>query len=496
MNNSKFALNTLGVALTATLTTPLIAVAGDNDKPNVIVILSDDIGYRDFGCYGAKLIKTPSIDKLAKKGVRFTNAYSPASTSSPTRYSLLTGEYAFRKDVSIMPGDAPLKIDPTKATLPNMFQKNGYTTAIVGKWHLGVGTAEKRVDFNKKIEYGASAIGFDYSFYFSGTNDRVPSIFIENEHVVGLDKNDPIKVSYQQKIGTEPTGAENPELLKLKPHITHDGTIVNGVSRMGWMSGGKNARWRDEDMAETFFNKTVEFIDKNQDAPFFIYYAPHNAHEPRIPSEKFRGHSKAGVYGDVIEEFDYYVGKLIEELKERDLYENTIIIISSDNNPMIKEGYIDGALENLNGHNPYGELRGEKYALTEGGFRVPFIVSWPTKVKKGFVQDQPYQYSDLLATSAGLLGFTTSKEDRKDSVDGSKLFLDKDAPIYRPYLVLQNNEGDIAIRQGDWKLIPANKTNEEQLYNLADDPSELRNVRYAFKDKAAELLKFAEETKK
>ena len=464
--------------------------AQQKDLPNIICILADDIGYSDLGCYGAEKIKTPVLDRMASEGVRFTNAYSPASTSSPSRYALLTGEYAWRKNVGILPADAPLAIDPEGQTLPKMLKKFGYNTALVGKWHLGLGSKDKSVDFNKPIEMGPPEIGFDYAYYFPATNDRVPCIYIENREVTGLDPADPISISYRNKIGNEPTGKENPEMLTLPYHLGHDGTIVNGISRIGWMSGGKQALWKDETMAETLLDKAVSFIRTHKDSPFFLYYATHNAHEPRVPSDAFRGRSDAGIYGDVIEEFDFCVGKIVEALKREGLYENTIIIVSSDNAPMIKEGYKDGALENINGHNPYANLRGEKYSLHEGGNKVPFIFSWPEKIKKPFVQEQSFLYMDLLATLPTLIGRTLPDTEKADSRDASALFLNSKAPCYRQYIITQNNSGQIALKMGNWKYIPPRKGAGAELYDLNSDPSELHNMVYAYPEIVRELQNY------
>lgn len=237
-------------------------------KPNIVFILTDYIGYGDFGCYGAKAISTPNIDSLASHGVRFTHAYAPASTSSPTRYALLTGEYAFRKKVGIMRGDAPLSIDLNMNNLPKQLKSEGYKTGIVGKWHLGLGPKGAKVDFNKHIDYGMEDVGFEYSYIFPATNDRVPTIYIENDNTVNLDTNDPIRVSYTHKIGTDPTGKENSELLKLKPFRGYNGTIVDSISRLGWMTGGYSARWTDETIADTFLSKAEQFISKNSEHPF------------------------------------------------------------------------------------------------------------------------------------------------------------------------------------------------------------------------------------
>lgn len=465
----------------------LPATAQNNKSPNIIFILADDIGYGDLGCYGATKIKTPAIDKLAAQGIKFTNAYAPASTSSPSRYALLTGEYAWRKDVGILPADAPLTIDPNKNTLPAFLRKAGYHTGLVGKWHLGLGKQNAPVDFNKKIQVGPLAIGFDYAYYFPATNDRVPCIYIDNETVDMLEPLDPIQVSYRQKIGNEPTGKERPDLLKLKPHSGHDATIIDSISRIGWMSGGNKARWKDEEMAQHLLDKATTYIDKHSKEPFFLYYATHNAHEPRVPSPAFRGKSEAGIYGDVIEEFDYCVAEIVKSLKKNGIYDNTLIIISSDNGPMIKEGYDDGALENINGHDPYGNLRGEKYSLHEGGTRVPFICSWPQNIRKPFRQEQPFSYIDMLATFAGILNIPITEKECNDSKNGATLFSNPNAPLYRPYIMIQNNSGQIAIRKGDWKYIPASKNRTAELYNLSTAPSELHGMLLSCPEKVREL---------
>lgn len=468
------------------------AEAKQTTRPNVIFILADDIGYSDLGCYGATLIKTPALDRLAAEGIRFTNAYAPASTSSPSRYALLTGEYAWRKNVGILPADAPLTIDPAATTLPAFLKKSGYQTALVGKWHLGLGRKDAPVDFNGDIDRSPCAVGFDYAYYFPATNDRVPCVYIENNRVVNLDPTDPIQVSYRKKVGNDPTGRENPSLLKLKPHLGHDATIVNGISRIGWMSGGKKARWKDETMGQTLLDKAKSYIRGHAKKPFFMYYATHNAHEPRVPAAAFRGKSAAGVYGDVIEEFDFYVGEIVRTLKEQGIYENTILIVSSDNGPMVKEGYDDGALEHINGHDPFGGLRGQKYSLHEAGTRVPFIFSWPEKVRSPFVQNQPFTYLDMLSTLAGLLQLSITKEEARDTQDGSGLFAAPDAPPYREYIMVQNNGGQIAIRKDNWKYIPATRNRGAELYDLNTDPSELHDVTYAYPEQAARLKKYVE----
>jgi len=220
------------------------------DKPNIIIIYADDLGYGDVSCYGASALKTPNIDRLASTGLRFTNAHCTSATSTPSRYSLLTGEYAWRRPgTGILPGDASAIILPGRHTMPSILRSAGYKTAAVGKWHLGLGP-QGGPDWNGEITSGPADIGFDYSFIIPATGDRVPCVYVENRHVVGLDPSDPIKVDYTKKTGDWPTGRENPELLKLHPSHGHDMTIVNGISRIGYMTGGKSALWTDEDIAD------------------------------------------------------------------------------------------------------------------------------------------------------------------------------------------------------------------------------------------------------
>ena len=482
----------LRLLLTSCLSVGAFCSMYAQQQPNVICILADDVGYTDLSCYGSTLIHTPTLDQLAKEGVRFTNAYAPASTSSPSRYAFLTGEYAWRKNVGILPADAPLTISTSINTLPKVMKSLGYYTGLVGKWHLGLGSKDSPVDFNKKITMGPAQVGFDYSYFFPATNDRVPCVFIENGYVEGLDPNDPIEVSYKHKVGSWPTGKEHPEMLTLPFHLGHNGTIVDGISRIGWMTGGKKALWKDDEMAGRILKHAQRFVKDNKNKPFFLYYASHNAHEPRVPSKAFKGKSKAGIYGDVIEEFDYCVGELVKTLKEEGLYENTILIITSDNAPMIKEGYDDGALEHINGHNPYGNLRGEKYSLHEGGTKVPFIFSWPDGVKASFEQNQPFVYVDLLSTIPALLGRVLPTEVCNDSRDGSALFKAADAPLYREYIITQNNGGDIALRMGYWKYIPSKR----ELYDLSSDPSELHDVCFAYPEIVRQMDGIARKYKK
>jgi arylsulfatase A-like enzyme len=447
--------------------------AGPAHRPsNILVILSDDVGYGDLGCYGATKVKTPNLDRLAAGGLRFTDAHSTASTCTPSRYSIMTGQYAWRKKgTGILPGDAALIVDPDKPTMPSILQHAGYATGCVGKWHLGLGTGD--VDWNGEIKPGPNEIGFDYSFIIPATGDRVPCVFIENRHVVGGDPNDPILVSYKHKVGNEPTGKENPELLKMKLSQGHDATIINGISRIGWMTGGKFARWKDEQIAEVLTQHAVTFIEQNKDKPFFLYFATHDIHVPRAPGSKFVGTSECGVRGDVIQELDWSVGEVMATLDRLKLTENTLVIFSSDNGPVVDDGYADGAQRDLNGHTPAGPLRGGKYTIWEGGTRMPFIVSQPRRVKPG-VSDALISQIDFAPTFAAYVGATVPAGAAPDGVNVLPALLG-DTKTARETLVEQS--GILALRKGNWKLIQRKgQAAKHELYDLTADLGETKNV--------------------
>jgi arylsulfatase A-like enzyme len=454
-------------------------------KPNIILIYADDVGYGDLGCYGAKSVATPHLDRLAQRGLRFTDAHATSATCTPSRYSLLTGEYAWRKPgTGIARGDATALIKPGRATLPSILQKAGYKTGVVGKWHLGLG--EGKPDWNGELKPGPLEIGFDYSFLMPATADRVPCVYVENHRVVGLDLKDPITVSFDGPIGNEPTGKANPERLKLHPSHGHDMTIVNGISRIGYMSGGNAARWVDEDLADTFTKKGIAFIEQHRTAPFFLYFSTHDIHVPRTPHARFVGKTTMGARGDVIAELDWTVGELMATLDRLNLAENTIVIFSSDNGPVIDDGYKDDAVAKLGTHQPAGPLRGGKYSNFEAGTRVPMIVRWPARVKPG-VSDAVISQVDFPATFAALAGQTLGRDDAPDSLDHLAALLGE-SKTGRAELI--EHAPVLSLREGSWKYIaPGNgpainaNTNTEmgnlrtpQLYNLATDLGETKNV--------------------
>ncbi len=464
-------------------------VQSSSSKPNVVFIYADDIGFGDLSCNGAKTIKTPNVDLLASHGVRFTNMHSSAATCTPSRYALLTGEYAWRREgTGIATGDAGSIIRPERYTLADVFKNAGYQTGVVGKWHLGLGDKTATQDWNGHITPGPSDIGFDYSFILAATGDRVPCVYVENERVINLDPNDPISVSYEKNFEGEPTGKLNPELLKMHPSHGHDMSIVNGISRIGFMKGGKSALWKDEEIADVITRKALAFIEKNKDKPFFLYFATQDAHVPRVPNPRFVGSSGMGARGDAIIEFDWSVGEVMNTLKRLGLDKNTIIILSSDNGPVVDDGYKDRAVELLGNHKPAGEYRGGKYSSFEGGTRVPGILSWPGTVKPG-VSDKLLCQVDMPATFAELLRVKLPSGAAPDSENHLNTWLNQGGKG-REYLVLQNVNNNLSIEDGKWKFIAPGKgaaynqqtntelgnLNQDQLYNLSSDIGEKSNV--------------------
>jgi arylsulfatase A-like enzyme len=456
------------------------------EKPNIIIIYADDLGYGDVSCNGATKINTPNIDRISKQGLRFTNAHCTSATSTPSRYSLLTGEYAWRKKgTGVATGDATAIIQPGRTTIASVLKNAGYTTGVVGKWHLGLGGAEG-ADWNGEIKNGPMDLGFDYNFIMPATGDRVPCVFVENRRVVGLDPKDPIRVSFKEPILTEPTGKDHPELLKMHPSHGHDMTIVNGISRIGYMSGGKTALWVDEDIADVLTGKAVKFIENSKNKPFFLYFATHDIHVPRVPNQRFVGKSGLGPRGDAILEFDWSVGEILKIIDNLNLSKNTIIIVTSDNGPVVDDGYKDQAVELLNGHTPAGPLRGGKYSLFDGGTRVAFIVRWTGKIKPG-VTNTLFSQIDFLSSFAALTGQKLSDEAGPDSFNYIDVLLGK-SKKGREWLV--EHAGRLTIIKGDWKFIEPGagtklqvETNTEtgndplpQLYNLKNDLGEKNNL--------------------
>ncbi len=464
------------------------------NKPNILLIYLDDLGYGDVGAYGATALKTPNMDMLAAGGVRFTNGYASSATCSPSRFALLTGVYPWRnKRAKILPGTAPLIIDTTQLTLPKMLKQQGYHTGIVGKWHLGLGDGQ--VDWNQRISPGPNEVGFEYAYIMAATQDRVPTVYIENGDVVGLDPQDPIQIDYQNNFEGEPTGMDNPELLKMKWHHGHYNSIVNGISRIGFMKGGEQARWVDENMADTFLVKAQQYIVEHQQEPFFLYYALQQPHVPRTPHPRFVGTSGMGPRGDVILEADWCIGEIMKTLEEQRLLENTLIILSSDNGPVLNDGYYDQAEELVGNHKPAGPLRGGKYSLFEAGTRVPFITYWKGHIEPT-TSDAIVSQLDLMASIGTLVGGDSGDTDSKDLLQA---FMGQ-SQYGRDELILEATTRT-ALRKENWVLIPpypgppVNKnvkielgnSAEYLLFNLEQDLGEQRNLATTHPDKLEEM---------
>ena len=469
------------------------------NPPNIVIIYMDDLGYGDVGAYGATEIKTPNMDKLAQGGLRFTNGYASSATCTPSRYALLTGIYPWRnKDAKILPGTAPLIIDTSLLTLPGMLKQKGYHTGVVGKWHLGLGEGE--VDWNRRVSPGPNEVGFEYAYIMAATQDRVPTVYLEDGKVVGLDSSDPIEVDYQENFEGEPTGKDNPEMLKMRWHHGHNNSIVNGIPRIGFMKGGKQALWVDEDMADNFLDKAQKYVRQHKEGPFFLYYAMQQPHVPRTPHPRFEGKSGMGPRGDVIMEADWCIGEFVKTLEEEGLLENTLIIFTSDNGPVLNDGYYDDAVEKLGNHSPTGPLRGGKYSLFEAGTRVPFITFWKGKITPGVSHAMVCQL-DLLSSLAALVG---SDAHGKDSENLLETFIGKDT-IGRESLILEA-ASRTALRQGDWVMIPpygGPEVNENvgielgnaqvyQLYNLKEDIGQQNNLALNQTEKLKDMIGYFE----
>ena len=488
--------------LTALLTLlPLALIAAE--KPNIVLIYADDLGFGDVSCNGATTVQTPNIDRIAKEGLNFTAGYATSATCTPSRFSLLTGKYAWRqKGTGILPGDAAMIIDPAQPTLPDTLKKAGYRTGVVGKWHLGLGGKEG-VNWNQPIKLSPNAIGFDFSHIMAATGDRVPCVYVEDGKVVNLDPADPIEVSYEKPFPGLPTGVSDREKLKLDWSHGHNMAVVNGIGRIGYMKGGTKALWKDEDMADHFCAQAVRFIHESKDRPFFLYYALHDIHVPRVPNPRFVGKTTMGPRGDSIAQADWQVGEVLKALDELKLADNTLVILSSDNGPVIDDGYKDDAVEKLGDHKPAGPFRGGKYSIYEGGTRVPTIVRWPGKVKAGTTSTAMFSQIDFAKTFATIAG---AEATFPDSRDASAALLGK-SDQGRAEVIEHANQ--LAIRAGDWKFIPSGQgakrsqtTGTElgneptgQLFDLSKDPGEKTNISTDHPEKVAELKTKLEATR-
>ena len=496
------------------VSTSLLSACGSKQQeevkqPNVIFIVADDLGYGDLSCYGAKRVQTPNVDRLSAEGLRFTDAHAVASTSTPSRYSLFTGHYSWRRnDTGIATGDAGMVIRPEQTTVADIFKAAGYTTGAVGKWHLGLGDKAGTQDWNGFVSPGPQDLGFDYSYLMAATGDRVPCVWMENQRVANYDPEAPIQVSYKTPFPGEPLGKDHPEMLtKLKPSPNHghDMAIVNGISRIGYMKGGGKALWEDENIADTSAAKAVQFIERQKEKPFFLYVGTNDIHVPRYPHERFRDKSGMGYRGDAILQFDWTVGMIVEALEKAGILDNTLIVLTSDNGPVVDDGYADKAVELLGDHRPWGEFRGGKYSNFEAGTRVPFIVHWPAVVKPG-ISDALFSHIDMFGSMEKLTGQDMGEAAGMDSQNYLATLTGEDKKG-RDYVI--EASGSLSISDGEWKYITPNKgpaynkltntelgnSEDEQLYNLHEDVGEKQNVAKKYPDKVKEMKQILEQEK-
>ena len=449
------------------------------DRPNIVVILSDDYGWGSVGCYGATGVKTPNLDRLAREGRRFTHAYAPGSVCSPTRYGLMTGRYYWRtsvKDGEVLGGNAPLHIETTRTTLGSLCKGAGYRTAAFGKWHLGMGTEAKRTDWSPSLAPGPLEVGFDYFFGLGSNPWSGPQSFIENHDVLG-------------KISGQPV-------------------VVKG-NRADATTSGIKAPWKEEDIMQTLTAKVTGWIEANAAQPFFVYYAPNAIHEPVAPNPKFTG-SPYGKYGDFIHELDWSVGEVLATLDKLKLADKTLVIFTSDNGGVAKEQQPNAGAAMKAGLAINGPLRGGKHDEWEGGFREPFLVRWPGKVPAGTTSEQVICLTDMLATLAHVLDVPLTKGNAEDSFDVLRAFTEEKpgAPV-RDHVVLQAADATYAIRMGDWKLVervdapkfePRNKQKaaaaerkrkagpqHDELFNVKEDVAEAHDASTAHADLIAKM---------
>ena len=401
------------------------------DKPNIVLIFADDLGYGDLGCYGATKVKTPNIDRLAAQGRMFTDAHSASAVCTPSRYALLTGEYPVRKNlyrpVFLKTG---LLIDTAQQTIGTIMKDAGYATACIGKWHLGFGTP--RPDWNGQLKPGPLELGFDYYFGVPVVNSHPPFVFVENHRVVGLVPEDPFVFNKRAKT------REFPEKM--------------GLSSIGGADAA-HALYDDEMVGTKLTEKATRWIRAQAKAPFFLYLATTNIHHPFTPHPRFKGTSQCGRYGDFIHELDWIVGEVMKTLDEQGVAENTLVIFTSDNGGMLNQG---GQAAWMAGHTLNGELLGFKFDAWEGGHRVPFIARWPGKIPAGSKSNQLICNIDMIATLAALTGGKLREGQGRDSIDIlSALTGDPKQPVRGQVLLAASRPSHLALRKGKWMYIDA-----------------------------------------
>jgi len=457
------------------------------EKPNIVLIFADDLGYGDLSCYGATKIKTPHIDKLAKQGRIFTDAHSASAVCSPSRYGKLTGEYPYRVNYwGPVGNDGALTIDTKKETVSSMLKKAGYQTAFFGKWHLGFG--KKAPDWNTDLKPGPLELGFDYYYGIPCANSVPPYVYVENYRVVGLDKNDPIGVGRKKHVRVLPE---------------------KGGGKIG---GGKVAHdlYVDEQIGTNLTERSIKWMEEtDKDKPFFLCLSTTNVHHPFTPAKQFKDTSDAGIYGDFTHELDWITGEIMKSLEEQGVADNTILIFTSDNGGMLNQG---GQRAVKKGHQLNGDLLGSKFGAWEGGHRVPMIIRWNGKIPADTKSDALISHIDFLATFAAAAG--QELPEPADSLNQLETLTGTpETPVRETLMICPNSPRHLSVRKGDWVYIPGQsdggfrgqkpgktlggpmsvkitgKTNSDikngkllpnapkaQLYNLADDLAQTKNV--------------------
>ncbi|MBP7274577.1 MAG: arylsulfatase [Kiritimatiellae bacterium] len=465
------------------------------ERPNVLLIYGDDVGWGDISIQGATKIRTPNIDRLAAQGLRFTDGHCASATCTPSRFSLLTGVHGFRHAIRVLAPDARLTIPTDRLTLPRVFKQAGYQTAVVGKWHLGLGAEGRPLDWNGEVKPGPMELGFDYSFLLPYTNDRVPCVYLDGHRVLRLDPSDPLFVGSRPpdaKVTEYPDGRKNPEAMTYyRSSHGHNESVINGIGRIGRQWGGQSALWNDETMTDEFVARSKTWLkDRDPSKPFFLFYAAQNIHVPRTPHPRFRGASELGYRGDSMVQFDDAVGELLKTLDELNLTDDTLVIFSSDNGPAYDDGYEDGTTvltssrESDRGHDASGPYRGGKYQIFEGGTRVPFILRWPGRIRPG-VSNALVSQIDFIASFAALLRQPLPDGDAMDSRDTLSALLGQDR-VGLPYLVEEAQT--LALREGPWKFILEPKRPDgDELYHLERDAGETENLLQQHPEQAARM---------
>ncbi len=427
---------------------------------NVVLILADDLGYGDVGCYGATKVKTPNIDGLAAAGLRFTDAHSPSSMCTPTRYGVLTGRYAWRTWLKsgVFQEDDPLLIEEGRQTIANFFKGKGFKTACIGKWHLGFGDKAGPKDWNLALKPGPLERGFDTFFGIPVNPNVPPQVLVKDHNVVGLDPEDPIKILYPEK------------------------------AAYTWlMSGGTKARLIHDQLSEVLFSAAESFIDDNKNERFFLYFPTHQVHHPVHPAPRHQRSSEAGPYGDYVQDLDYTIGRVVNKLKEHQLLDNTLIIVTSDNGSYLGEqtrlvyganGYLPKVTEEFD-HHPNGSWRGWKTQLFEGGHRVPLIMSWPQGFQTAKVVEGLFSLTDIFRTLAGLFDTKLNDDVAPDSIDFSKTLLSDKTNKLRETMIYHSGAGQFGLRHGPWTYFDNERSNRDgtikkqvpsALYKLDSDP--------------------------